>query len=86
MVCSTWFPPLINLDSGGIITEKIIGKKRRETYAASCFWAFFFKWHNGFLEDCIITLIDKRDGTDSTRREEYWRGVLNTVTSSDWKR
>ena len=26
--------------------------------------------HNGFLEDCTITLIDKNDGPDPTRREE----------------
>ena len=36
--------------------------------------------HNGFLEDCSITLIDKTDGSDHTRREEYWRRVLKTVT------
>ena len=30
--------------------------------------------HNG------ITLIDKTDGSDPTRREEYWRRVLKTVT------
>ena len=35
--------------------------------------------HSGFLEDCSITLIDKTDGADPTRREEYWRGVLKTV-------
>ena len=37
--------------------------------------------HNVFLEDCSITLIDKTDGTDPTRIEEYWRRVLKTVTS-----
>ena len=36
--------------------------------------------HNGFLGDCSITLIDKTDGTDTTRREEYLRRVLKTVT------
>ena len=36
--------------------------------------------HNSFLEDCSITLIDKIDGSDPTRREEYWRRVLKTVT------
>ena len=43
----------------------------------------------GFLEDCSITLIDKTDGADITRREEYRRRVLKTVPSSglnmiDW--
>ena len=35
---------------------------------------------NSFLEDCSITLIDKIDGSDPTRREGYWRRVLKTVT------
>ena len=35
---------------------------------------------NGFLEDCSITLFDKTDGFDPTRREEYWRRVLSSVT------
>ena len=35
--------------------------------------------HNGFLEDCIITLIDKADGANTTRGEEYWRRVMKTV-------
>ena len=36
--------------------------------------------HNGFLQDCSITLINKTDGSDPTRREEYWRVVLKIVT------
>ena len=35
--------------------------------------------HNCFLNDCSITLIDKTDGSDPKRREEYWRKVLKTV-------
>ena len=31
----------------------------------------YSNYRNGFLEDCSITLIDKTDGTDPTRREEY---------------
>ena len=34
--------------------------------------------HNGFLEDCNITFIDKTD-VCLTRKEEYWRRVLKTV-------
>ena len=41
---------------------------------------FAFHGHNGFMEDCTITLIDQSDGTDTTRREEYWRKVLKTVS------
>ena len=32
------------------------------------------------LEDFAITLIDKTDGADPTRRGEYWRRVLKTVS------
>ena len=35
--------------------------------------------HNCFLTDCSITLIDKTDGSDPTRREGYWKKVLKTV-------
>ena len=35
--------------------------------------------HKCFLTDCSITLIDKSDGSDPTRRKEYWRKVLKTV-------
>ena len=37
--------------------------------------------HNGFLKDCTITLIDMTDGRDPTRREEYCRRVLKTVSA-----
>ena len=36
--------------------------------------------HNGLLEDCNITLTEKTDGADPTRREKYCRRVLKTVT------
>ena len=36
--------------------------------------------NNGFLKDCSITLIDKTDGSNPTRREEYWRRDLKTIT------
>ena len=36
--------------------------------------------HSGFLEDSSITLIDKTHGSAPTRREEYWRRTLKTVT------
>ena len=35
--------------------------------------------HGCFLTDCSITLIDKTDGSDPARKEEYWRKVLKTV-------
>ena len=55
-------------------------KKRRGTYAGTCFWAFSPNDHQSFLEDFSITFIDKTDGSDPNRREEYWRRVLKTVT------
>ena len=43
------------------------------------FEQFHSKEHNAFLQDCSITLIDKRDGSDPIWREQYWRVVLKTV-------
>ena len=45
---------------------------------------FAFNGHNGFLEDCTITLIDKTDGADATRREEYWKRALKTESSYEF--
>ena len=36
--------------------------------------------HNGFSEDYSIIVTVKTDGSDSTRRDEYWRKVLKAVT------
>ena len=47
---------------------------------------FHSKEYNGFLQDCSITLIDKTDGLDLTRREEYWRVVLRTVVPYELNR
>ena len=55
-------------------------ERRVEHMQADLFEHFASNGHNGFLEDCTITLIDKTDGADPTRREEYWRRVLKTVS------
>ena len=55
-------------------------KRGEENMQPLAFEHFSSNDHNGFLEDCSITLIDKTDGSDPTRREEYWRRVLETVT------
>ena len=34
--------------------------------------------HSGFLGNVSITLIDKTDGKDSKRRENYWMRTLKT--------
>ena len=36
--------------------------------------------HKCFLNDCSVILIDKTDVSNPTRREEYWRKILKTVT------
>ena len=47
---------------------------------ADLFEDFASNRHNGFLEDCTITLFYKTDGAVPTRREEYWRRVLKTMS------
>ena len=37
--------------------------------------------HKGFLEICIVTLIDKSNGADPTRKAKYWTGVLETAAT-----
>ena len=79
--CSTYVSSLINLDAGGIIKRKIIGQQKEgRNICSHLSLSIFFKWSYGLLEDCSINLIDKTDGSDPTRREEYWRIVLKTVT------
>ena len=56
--------------------------------------------HNGCLDDVPITLIDKTDGSDFTKRETFWmhtfeilapygtnvkNGILNSAAISDGK-
>ena len=36
--------------------------------------------HSGFLNNVTITLIDKTDGKDPTKREYYWTRILKTYT------
>ena len=36
--------------------------------------------HNGFI-DVSITLIDKTDGSDPTKRETFWMHMLKTLAS-----
>ena len=51
----------------------------KEYMQPELFEHFHSEEHNRFLQDCSITLIDKTDDSDTTRREEYWRVVLKTV-------
>ena len=44
------------------------------------FESFASNGKNAFWEYCTVTLIDKTDDADPTRREEYWRRLLKTVS------
>ena len=35
--------------------------------------------HQGFLQDISITLIDKTDGSNPRKRENFWIDTLNTL-------
>ena len=35
--------------------------------------------HRGFLNDVLVTLIGKTDGSDSKKREDYWIKTLKTM-------
>ena len=37
--------------------------------------------HMEFLDDVSITLIDKKDGSDSKKREDCWMKTLKTMAS-----
>ena len=40
--------------------------------------------HKGFLENVEVRLIDKTQGTDSTKREYYWMRTLKTLYPDDY--
>ena len=42
------------------------------------FQNFNSEGHNGFLHEVSVTLIDKADGKNSTKRDHYWRQTLKT--------
>ena len=81
MVGNTYVPPLINLDFRWNNYKENNRKTKRgmEHMQPPVFEHFSLNDHNGFLEDCSITHIDKNDWSDPTRREEYWTRVLETV-------
>ena len=35
--------------------------------------------HRGFLNDLSVTFIDKADGSDPKKREDYWMKTLKTM-------
>ena len=40
---------------------------------------FLLDNHHGFLEDFEVTLIDKTQASDPTKREYYWMRILKTL-------
>ena len=55
------------------ITRKTIRKPKEERNICSQLFL-------SIVLETIITVIDKTDGSDPTRKEEYWRRVLKIVT------
>ena len=43
-------------------------------------WTLFTRWddHHGFLNDVRVTLIDKTQASDHTKREYFWMTTLKT--------
>ena len=35
--------------------------------------------HRGFIDDVSVTLIDKTDGSDPKKQEDYWMKTLKTM-------
>ena len=40
---------------------------------------FLSRDHNGFLNDVLITFVDKTDPSDPPKRDNYWRRTLKTM-------
>ena len=40
---------------------------------------FYSEDHDGFLGNVSVSLIDKTDGFQPTKRENYWMGTLKTL-------
>ena len=60
--------------------------KKREESQESCIQEHLFKHfnsmgHNGFVINVSITLIDKTNGKNPKKREDYWRETLKTYSS-----
>ena len=58
---------------------------RKHSCKESCMQEHLFKsfnsmGHNGFFNNVSITLIDKTDGKNTKKREDYWRRNLKTYS------
>ena len=53
---------------------------RKESYMQEHLYRHFSSpGHRGFLNDVSVTLIDKTDGSDPKKREDYWMKTLKTM-------
>ena len=63
----------------GIITSLKVSFKRGEKCIQEYLYNYFeSEGHIEFLDDVSITLIDKTDGFNPTKRENYWMRTLKT--------
>ena len=53
-------------------------KRRGKCIQENLYKNFESEGHTEFLDDVSITLIDKTDGSNSTKRENYWMRTLKT--------
>ena len=71
------------LDIDGTITSPILEESKR-ILKESCMQEHLYRHfsspgHRGFLNDVSVTLIDKTDGSDPKKREDYWMKTLKTM-------
>ena len=52
---------------------------RKESCKKHLFRHFSSPGHRGFLNDVSVTLIEKTDGSDPKKREDYWMKTLKTM-------
>ena len=61
-----------------------MSKSRGLDRGGHCLQKHFHKYfeserHSGFRDDVSVILIDKYEGSNSTKRETYWMGTLKTI-------
>ena len=66
------------------IVGTIINVMTENMWGEACLQGHLFEHfntegHNGFLHGVSVTLIDKTDGKNPIKREDYWRHTLKTL-------
>ena len=57
--------------------------RNKDCFQEHLYRHFHSREHTGFLENVKITSIDKTDGQNPKKREDYWRRTLKTYSLSD---